>query len=195
MRAGSSSTVSRRRSGSHSSYSVGNSAPTSGAPSASTKRTCGGARLPHRRRELHVATQEVARHRRPSGGSPTTSVVGGCRRPGRAAPRVPTHGAVDLDLVVRPVEEREAGHEAEVVAVRDQTARGRRPRLHATRRRRADGDAARSPRPPRTRRHGEPSQVDHDTRPRRSCRSGYSEAVFSERRCLPPASSTCSAST
>ena len=39
MRAGSSNTVSRRRSGSHNSYSVANKAPTSGAPSASTKRT------------------------------------------------------------------------------------------------------------------------------------------------------------
>ena len=45
------------------------------------------------------------------------------------------------------------------------------------------------------RKHAESSQVDHDTWVTTTSGSRYSDAVFSERRCLPPASSTWSART
>ena len=131
-----------------------------------------------------------------SGGSPSTSVVAG--RSGRGRARTAATTPPIDDRVGRAIDEGEARHEAQVVAVADQPAGHR--RALPTVRRPARGRTCTSATPgadapdadavlaaaTRPRHVGHGDHVDA---------SATSEAVFSERRCCRPPSSACSAST
>ena len=153
-------------------------------PSSSEPDVPGGVALAHRRREPHVEPEQVARHlgrRRADAehlgrGRPLRP---GPDQDGRARPRR------RVDRVAGAVDEGEAGHEAQVVTVADQ------PPGH----RRADCPPRRPP-PGRTRTSAPPgspsagcSRSSPTARPghgRGHGAAGYSDAVFSERRCWRP---------